>query len=132
MKSLIVWIVAERSSACGGSDFLRNVWRGWKKASARDGPGLFPPEVVVQVKALACELPSSRQQPLSRWSVAEMLHKRVDPAWSLPLVTARYGAGLTGCHRSGNTLLDLSTRSDFAAKAGRILDSIIASGRASR
>ena len=54
------------------SDSLRNVWRGWKKASARDGPGLFPPEVVVQVKALACELPSGRQQPLSRWSVAEI------------------------------------------------------------
>ena len=72
MKSLIVWIVAERSSASGGSDSLRNVWRGWKKASARDGPGLFPPEVVVQVKALACELPSGRQQPLSRWSVAEI------------------------------------------------------------
>ena len=97
MKSLIVWIVAERSSACGGSDSLRNVWRGWKKASARDGPGLFPPEVVVQAKALACELPSGRQQPLSRWSVAEIAAqaRRSGLVATISDMTARYGAGLT-------------------------------------
>lgn len=35
-------------------------------------PGLFPPDVVVQVKALACELPSRSGVPLSRWSAAEL------------------------------------------------------------
>ncbi|RPJ14150.1 MAG: helix-turn-helix domain-containing protein, partial [Deltaproteobacteria bacterium] len=42
------------------------------KGSARVGPGFFPPELVVQIKALACELPSAYQQPLSRWSVSDL------------------------------------------------------------
>jgi transposase len=35
-------------------------------------PARFPPSVVVAIKALACELPSRRGLPLSRWSVAEL------------------------------------------------------------
>ena len=38
----------------------------------RVAPGLFPPELVVQVKALACELPATFDIPLSRWSVADL------------------------------------------------------------
>jgi len=41
-------------------------------ATARAGLGFFPPEVVVQVKALACELPSTHGVPLARWSQAEL------------------------------------------------------------
>jgi hypothetical protein len=37
-----------------------------------DAPGSFPPELVVQVKALACELPAQTGIPLSRWSIAEL------------------------------------------------------------
>lgn len=36
------------------------------------GPGLFPPELIVKIKALACELPATRNLPLSRWSVADV------------------------------------------------------------
>jgi len=35
-------------------------------------PGLSPPEVLVQIKALACELPASRGVPLSRFSSADI------------------------------------------------------------
>ena len=38
----------------------------------RVAPGLSPPELVVQVKALACELPATYDIPLSRWSVADL------------------------------------------------------------
>ena len=38
----------------------------------RGAPGLFPPELVVQVKALACELPAQHAVPLSRWSLEEL------------------------------------------------------------
>jgi DDE superfamily endonuclease len=34
--------------------------------------GFSPPELVVKIKALACELPSLHGVPLSRWSVAEV------------------------------------------------------------
>ena len=39
---------------------------------ARGGPGFFPPEVVMEVKALACELPATTGVPLSRWSTADI------------------------------------------------------------
>ena len=35
-------------------------------------PRVFPPELVVQVKAMACEFPSRFGVPLSRWSVTEL------------------------------------------------------------
>ncbi len=35
-------------------------------------PGSFPPELVVRVKAIACELPAKLGLPLSRWSLAEL------------------------------------------------------------
>lgn len=37
----------------------------------------FPPNVVVAIKALACELPSHRGLPLARWSVAELRQEAV-------------------------------------------------------
>jgi len=33
---------------------------------AQDVPGLFPPELTVEIKALACELPATLGLPLSR------------------------------------------------------------------
>ena len=41
-------------------------------ACARVAPELFPPEVVVLVKAIACELPATRGLPLSRFSCADI------------------------------------------------------------
>ena len=39
---------------------------------ARVVPGLFPPELTVEIRALACELPASLGLPLSRLSVADV------------------------------------------------------------
>ena len=41
-------------------------------APDRDDPGFFPPEVVIEIKALACELPVSRGLPLSRMSMSDV------------------------------------------------------------
>jgi hypothetical protein len=41
-------------------------------AHDRDAPGASPPELVVRVKAIACELPAKLGLPLSRWSLAEL------------------------------------------------------------
>jgi DDE superfamily endonuclease len=41
-------------------------------AHAPVAPGSFPPELVVRVKAIACELPAKLGLPLSRWSLAEL------------------------------------------------------------
>jgi hypothetical protein len=42
---------------------------------ARAVPEFFPPEVVVQVKALACELPATLGVPLSRLSTADIVRE---------------------------------------------------------
>jgi hypothetical protein len=46
-----------------------------KSAHARAVLGLFPPELVVQIKALACELPAVRGVPLSRFSVEDIVRE---------------------------------------------------------
>lgn len=46
-------------------------------AHARVVLGLSPPELVVQVKALACELPSTHGLPLSRWSSPDIARQVV-------------------------------------------------------
>lgn len=40
--------------------------------TAPGAPGVFPPEVVLEVKALACELPATTGVPLSRWSTTDI------------------------------------------------------------
>ena len=52
----VVWLWCKR--------FYEKQLRAWTSSLARVAPGLFPPEIVVQVKALACELPSTYHIPL--------------------------------------------------------------------
>ena len=59
-------------SHSGGNAFLKTVSPDWRINHARGVPGLFPPEVVVTVKALACERPARAQRPLARWSMSEL------------------------------------------------------------
>jgi hypothetical protein len=60
-----------RSSAAGEDASSKNAWPAWKTASAPGRRRVFPPELVVKVKAIACELPSRFGVPLSCWSVTE-------------------------------------------------------------
>jgi len=46
----------------------------WKNVLDRAALGLFPPELVVQIKAIACELPANYKIPLSRWSTEDIVH----------------------------------------------------------
>jgi len=61
-----------RSSAAGENDYSKNARPVWKTANAPAAPGFLPPELVVQVKAIACESPYRLGVPLSRWSMAEL------------------------------------------------------------
>ena len=63
------------SSASGASASSINVWPDSRSVPARAGPEFFPPEVVVQVKALACELPVTLGVPLSRLSTADIVRE---------------------------------------------------------
>ena len=72
MRLLVAWVLGVKWLACGVSASSRSACRDWKNALAQVAPGLFPPEIVVQVKALACELPKTHNLPLSRWSTADL------------------------------------------------------------
>src|SRR5215469_5666906 len=113
-----------RSSASGASDSLspdflasrRNLVAGVKPA--------FPPSLVGQVKALACELPHTLGLPLSRLSIEEIRQHVI----SQGLVADSSGATL-GRWLSSDALRPWQHRSwifprdpKFADKAGPILD----------
>lgn len=107
---------------CGGSASSNNAWPASKITLARAGPELFPPEVVVTVKALACEPPTCG--PLARWSTREL----AAAAQRSGLVASISGSTIwrwldddairPWFHRSWIFPRD----PDFATKAGRILD----------
>lgn len=87
-------------------------------------PELFPPDLVVQIKALACELPVKHGQPLSRWSTDDLVRHVQESG----LVASVSGSTLwrwlhqdalrPWYHRSWIFPRD----PDFAAKASRVLD----------
>lgn len=118
------WIPAVKSSACGENAFLPNVWRGWKNYPDRGAPGLFPPELVVQVKALACELPATHGVPLARWSLDELTRHVCQSGLVAQLSQATLWRWLhEDAIRPWQHRCWIFPRDpDFAAKAGRILD----------
>jgi len=64
-----------KSSASGASASSRHVWPVWKINPEPGARPFFPPEVVVQVKALACELPAQTKLPLSQLSRQDLVRE---------------------------------------------------------
>lgn len=92
--------------------------------SVRGAPGLFPPGLVVQVKALACELPARHGIPLSHWStpdISRQVHQSDLVATISDSTIWRWlheDAIRPWFHRSWIFPRD----PDFAGRAGRLLD----------
>ncbi len=72
MRSHYVSTLDGKSSVCGEKGSLRNAYRALTSVTDPAGRRVFPPDLIVQIKALACEMPAARQIPLSRWSVADL------------------------------------------------------------
>ena len=96
----------------------------WTSDCAAGDRRAFPPSVVVEVKALACELPFRRDLPLARWTCSELRRE----VMAQGLVAEISGTTLWRW-LSGDALRPWRHRSwifprdpDLAAKAGRILD----------
>jgi hypothetical protein len=64
-----------RSLASGASASSKNDCRAWRTNPEQGDRPVFPPEVVVQVKALACELPAQSGLPLSRFSRQDLVRE---------------------------------------------------------
>ena len=123
-KSLNASTLAGRSSAFGVNVSSRNAWRGLKNVPDRVAPGPFPPELVVQVKALACELPAQHDAPLSRWSVGELTRHVCEQGLVAQLSQTTVWRWLhQDAIRPWQHRCWIFPRDpDFAHKAGRILD----------
>jgi hypothetical protein len=72
IKLHLSWIREGKLSPCGENASSISVSKALKSDLDRDAPGLFPPDLVVQVKAIACELPAKFELPLSRWSAKDI------------------------------------------------------------
>ena len=104
--------------------FYENGFPGHYELPRGGAPTRFSPSIVVQVKALACELPHRIGLPLSRLSIAEIRRQVVTQG----LVAEISGATLWRW-LSSDALRPWQHRSwifprdpEFTAKAGRILD----------
>ena len=92
---------------------------------ARSGrPRVFPAEAVAGIKAMACEAPSKRDVPLSRWSSSELAAQAVTEGLVESVSPSTVRRWL-----SADAIKPWQYRSwifprdpDFAAKAGRVLD----------
>jgi len=100
------------------------VWPAWRTDSAPADPGFSPPELVVRVKAIACELPDRFGVPLSRWSVAELgAHVRTCGLTASVSDTTIWRWLSEDAIRPWQHRCWIFPRDpDFEAKAGRILD----------
>jgi hypothetical protein len=84
----------------------------------------FPPSVVVEIKALACELPAQHGLPLARWSLSDLRQQIVAQGLVAEISGTTLWRWLTRdalrpwCHRSWIFPRD----PQFATKAGRVLD----------
>jgi hypothetical protein len=123
-KSLPLSRWAATSLVFGANDSFTKACQAWRNDHGRAAPRFFPPEVVVQVKAIACELPSTLGLPLSRLSTADIV-REVQRSGIVATISDKTvwrwlndDAIRPWQHRCWIFPRD----PDFATKAGRILD----------
>ena len=102
----------------------RRACRVLRRDRGRVARGVFPPAQVAEVKALACELPSEKGIPLSRWSSAELAREAIKRG-----IVATISAITIWRWLAEDAIRPWNYRSwifprdpNFAVKAGRILD----------
>lgn len=115
---------AGMSSVSGANASLINACRAWRSDRDRAVPRFFPPEVVVQVKAIACELPSTLGLPLSRLSTADVMREvlRCGIVATISDKTVWRWLNEDAIRPWQHRCWIFPRDPDFAAKAGRILD----------
>jgi hypothetical protein len=103
---------------------LRKGWRGLKIDHVLGVRPVFPPKVVVQVKALACELPWKQGVALSRFSCSEIATEVVERG-----IVAEISGSTVWRWLHEDAIKPWQHRSwifprdpDFEQKAGRVLD----------
>src|SRR5215207_2308325 len=123
-RSPLVWTSLAKSSPNGANVSTSNAWlASWSDREA-GGPRLFPPEVIVTIKAMACELPATSGVPLSRWHAPDLARAAIEQG-----IVASISDTTIWRWLSVDAIRPWQYRSwvfprdpNFAAKAGRALD----------
>lgn len=108
----------------GANGFSRNAWPVSKIVQDAGDRVVFPPKVVMEVKALACQLPCERNLPVSRLSSADIAREAINSG-----IVASISGTTVWRWLSADAIKPWQFRSwifprdpDFAQKASRILD----------
>lgn len=113
-----------RSSASGGRGSSKSAWRDSRREHVTGDQPSFPPDVVVAVKALACELPHEHGIPISRLGRSEIRRAVIDRGIVASIGETTVWRWLSEdairpwCHRSWIFPRD----PNFQEKAARVLD----------
>jgi hypothetical protein len=123
-KSANGLICPDRLSPNGESASLTNAWPDSRNGHGGADPALFPPEIIVAVKALACQLPKQLGLPFSRFTHDEIA-REVEKQGIVASISGKTvwrwlskDAIRPWCYRSWIWPRD----PDFEQKAARILD----------
>jgi hypothetical protein len=123
-KSGSVLICLDRSSQSGVNASLSNAWPAFRRSHGAGDPALFPPEIIVSIKALACQLPRDLGLPFSKLThdeIARQAEKQGIVASISGKTVWRWlskDAIRPWCYRSWIWPRD----PDFEQKAARVLD----------
>jgi transposase len=90
----------------------------------RSGRPRLPPEVVVAIKALACELPAKSSVPLARWHAPDLARTTIEQGIIVSISDTTIWRWLSAdaIHRWQHRSWIFPRDPDFAKKAGRVLD----------
>src|SRR5258708_39322041 len=118
------WAPRARWTPSGASGSATSAWPGSATCHGEGGPRPFPPDVVVAVKALACELPAATGVPLARWHCPDLARAATGQG-----IVASVSGTTIWRWLSADAIKPWRVRSRifprdpaFAAKAGRVLD----------
>jgi hypothetical protein len=119
-----VSICHDRLLASGESGSLKSAWPVYRIVHGVADRVVFPPKVVMEVKALACQLPGERDLPFSRLSHADIANEAVRNG-----ITASISGATVWRWLNADAIKPWQYRSwifprdpDFAEKASRVLD----------
>lgn len=111
-------------SASGASASSSNAWPALKNCPAPVGPTFFPPDLVVEVKAIACQMPAELGLPLARLQIADIRSEVLRRG-----LVAEISGSTIWRWLDEDALRPWTFRSwifprdpDFEAKAGQVLD----------
>ena len=123
-KSASNSICPGKSSASGVNGFSKSALTASRIVQGPGDRAVFPPKVVMEVKALACQLPCKRGLPFSRFSNAEIAREAIASG-----IVASVSGATVWRWLSADAIKPWQYRSwifprdpDFAQKAARVLD----------